>query len=238
MGGSLPADRRRRGAWTPTYPFGGGLPPVNVLCWKEKEIKETSGYRDGAPGARWAAWWSACCVSGGSVMRRFSLLVLTASLSGGLALAQGDELPNLPIPEGPVVLEIHGKVGRTNENGAAYFDMAMLEALPAAHIETSTAVTDGVHRFDGFLVRDLLAHVKAYGKTVEATALNHYAIDFDIGEFDRFDVIAAYAMDGEILLPSDKGPLWIVYPRDQYEVLQDIRYDYSWIWQLVRFDIR
>ena len=57
-------------------------------------------------------------------------------------------------------------------------------------------------------------------------------------DFERFDVLVATHMDGERLLPSDKGPLWIVYPRDAHTELQDIRYDYRWVWQLVELEVR
>ena len=129
-------------------------------------------------------------------------------------------------------------LARVNSDGAAHFDMEMLKALPAVQLETTTAVTDGVRRFDGFLMRDLLEFIGAHGSTVTASALNDYVIDIAIDEFDRFDVLVAYAMDGEPLLPSDKGPLWIVYPRDQHAELQDIRYDYRWVWQLMRLDVK
>jgi len=143
----------------------------------------------------------------------------------------------LPLPQGEAVLEVHGAIANTNADGAAYFDIAMLKALPRTRLETSTAVTDGVRRFDGFLMRDLLALVGARSTTVTASALNDYVIDFAADEFERFDVLVAYEMDGEPLLPSDKGPLWIVYPRDQHAELQDIRYDYRWVWQLRRLDV-
>ena len=116
--------------------------------------------------------------------------------------------------------------------------METLKALPAARLETTTAVTDGVRQFDGFLMRDLLDFIGADGSTVTAIALNDYAIDIAVDEFSRFDILVAYEMDGEPLLPSDKGPLWIVYPRDQHAELQDIRYDYRWVWQLRWLDIR
>lgn len=144
----------------------------------------------------------------------------------------------MPPPKSPLILEVRGAVSRTNAEGAAHFDMAMLRLLPAAQLETTTAVTDGVRRFDGFLMRDLLAHVGAQGTTVTARALNDYTIDIAIEDFDRFDVLVAYEMDGEPLLTSDKGPLWIVYPRDQHMELQDIRFDYRWVWQLRWLDIR
>ncbi len=146
--------------------------------------------------------------------------------------------PALAQPASPVILEIYGNITHTNVGDAAHFDMEMLEALPPATLETSTAVTDGVHRFDGVLMRDVLARVGADAQTVSATALNDYTIDIPIEDLDRFDILLAYRMDGQKLLPSDKGPLWIVYPRDQHDELQDIRYDYRWVWQLYRLDIK
>ncbi|MHA6688898.1 putative pterin-binding protein [Devosia sp. A449] len=161
------------------------------------------------------------------------MALLAATATGSSAVADV-----LGAPRGDTVLEVHGEIANGNQDGAALFDMAMLQALPAMTLETSTAVTDGVHRFDGFLMRDLLAHVGAAGTTVTATALNDYIIDFAADEFERFDVLVAYALDGTPLLASDKGPLWIVYPRDQHVELQDIRYDYRWVWQLTRLDIK
>lgn len=143
----------------------------------------------------------------------------------------------LPLPEGHPVLEVHGAISKTNRDGAALFDMAMLRELPNVTLETSTAVTDGVHQFTGFLMRDLLAMLGASGSSVTASALNEYVITIDVEEFDRFDVLVAYEMDGEVLKPSDKGPLWVVYPRDSHIELEDIRYDYRWVWQLIRLDL-
>lgn len=154
------------------------------------------------------------------------------------AMAQETSGTNLPPPAQHVILDVRGDIANTNVDDAALFDMEMLKALPSARLETTTAVTDGVRRFQGFLMRDLLERVGAQGSTVTATALNDYVIDIDIDEFDRFDILVAYEMDGRQLLPSDKGPLWIVYPRDQHTELQDIRYDYRWVWQLRRLDIK
>jgi hypothetical protein len=39
-------------------------------------------------------------------------------------------------------------------------------------------------------------------------------------------------MDGQYLKIMDKGPIWIVYPRDQYRELQDSLTDKRWVWQL------
>ncbi|TNF21455.1 MAG: hypothetical protein EP318_07720 [Rhodobacteraceae bacterium] len=135
--------------------------------------------------------------------------------------------------EGPV-LRVTGKVA----GGAVMLDMAALRALPATTLETSTVVTDGTHRFTGVLLRRLLGDLGAAGDSVTATALNDYAVEIPIRDFERFDVILAYEMDGAALRRADKGPLWIVYPRDAHPELQDIRYDYRWVWQLSDLEVR
>lgn len=141
-------------------------------------------------------------------------------------------------PQGEVVLEIFGDFTNKNTKTSAAFDMAMLMALPVAELTTSTVVTDGIHHFRGVLMRDLLNFIGANGTIITATALNDYVIEFPANEFEEFDIIIAYAMNDEPLSPRDKGPLWIVYPRDQHPELQDIRYDYRWVWQLKRLDIK
>lgn len=156
----------------------------------------------------------------------------------GAVAAEANARNALPMPQGEVLLTVRGAIERANVQGTAQFDRAMLEALPRMHITTHTSVTDGAHAFEGFLMRDLLARVGATGSTVTATALNDYMIEFAMDEFTKYDVIVAWAMDGKILHVQDKGPLWIVYPRDQHRELQDIRYDYRWVWQLRRLDVR
>ncbi|WP_377046978.1 molybdopterin-dependent oxidoreductase [Roseibium salinum] len=93
-------------------------------------------------------------------------------------------------------------------------------------------MTDGPQHFEGFLMRDLLELVGAKGEIATAHALNDYVIDIPMSDFERFDVLVAMKMNGRRLTARDKGPLWIVYPRDDVGELQDIRYDYRWVWQL------
>lgn len=131
----------------------------------------------------------------------------------------------------PAVLKIEGNIA---SNGQDYvlIDLPALKALEPYSIKTSTVVTDGVLEFSGVLMRDVLEHVGARGKAVTATALNGYEIKIPVRDFVHFDVVLAWAANGQPLRADDKGPFWIVYPRDQHEVLQDIRYDYRWVWQL------
>lgn len=168
-----------------------------------------------------------------------SLVVLSGVAVSAAPAVAGVEgvASDLPSPEGPVVLTIEGNIARTNAEDRALFDLAMIEALPVTTLDTSTVVTDGVGHFEGVLMHKLLEFVGAEGELVTATAVNDYVIDIPMSDFVEFDVLAAYRMDGDQLTARDKGPLWIVYPRDDHDELQDIRYDYRWVWQLVRLEV-
>lgn len=144
----------------------------------------------------------------------------------------------LGTPSGPVILEIRGNIAATNKGDAAVFDLAMLEKLGLTTIRTSTVWTDGKMVFEGVLARDVLTAVGAAGtKTVMARALNEYAIDIPAADFFKHDVILATRMNGQILTARDKGPLWIVYPRDDKTELQDERIDQRWAWQLYKLEL-
>lgn len=109
--------------------------------------------------------------------------------------------------------------------------------FPQVEIVTTTSVTDGPNTFEGFLIRDLFDAYEAEGEVVIARALNDYQVEIPFSDFERFDVIGALTMDGEALSPRDKGPIWIVYPRDDHRELQDIRYDTRWVWQLISLHV-
>lgn len=158
----------------------------------------------------------------------FALLLFPA-----LAIAE-----SLPKPEKSPLLTVSGEIALTNQGDEAHFDRELLELLPRHTLATSTVVTDGVNNFEGFLMRDLLEWVGAEGDTASALALNDYLIEIPMEDFNDYDVLVADTMDGNPLTPRDKGPLWIVYPRDEHPELQDIRYDYRWVWQLYHLEIQ
>jgi hypothetical protein len=141
---------------------------------------------------------------------------------------------SLTATEAKSVLRVTGEVA----NDPVVFDMPQIQKMPATTFTTSTVVTDGTHSFTGVLLSDLMTELKAIGDTITATALNDYTIDIPFSDFEKFDVILAYSMDGEPLHRADKGPLWIVYPRDAHAELQDIRYDYRWVWQLYEIEVK
>ena len=143
-------------------------------------------------------------------------------------------------PQGPVILEVTGNIGTSNQAQSAAFDLAMLEKLGLTTVKTSTVWTDGGARsFEGVLARDVMAAVGAKeARTVVARALNDYTIEIPVVDFHEYDVIFAMRMDGQLLTARDKGPLWVVYPRDDHPELQDERIDQRWAWQLKALEVR
>jgi hypothetical protein len=150
------------------------------------------------------------------------------------AIANDDHLGE---PAGPVILSVTGNIAASNADDVARFDRAMLEALGTVTLRTSTAWTEGVHEFEGVLVRDVLRLIGASGEEVRATALNDYFIGIPAEEFEEYPVLLALRMDGRDLHVRDKGPIWIVYPRDQYPELRNPMTDKKWVWQLNRLHI-
>lgn len=144
----------------------------------------------------------------------------------------------LPTPTGPVVLSVTGKITRTNADGMANFDMAMLDRLGRKIISTSTPWTDGTQEFGGVLVRDVLDAAGARGETVDAIALNDYSYTIRIKDFRDYPVLIASTLNGEPMRVRDKGPLWIIYPMDQFKELRKPEIEYRMVWQLRTLDVK
>lgn len=134
-----------------------------------------------------------------------------------------------------LVIEFDGQETRFDEAGFA--------ALPQSELVSHTAWTEGPHRFAGVLLRDLLAaaglgEAGLEGKALELVALNEYVVTIGAEDAFDYDSLVARTMDGAPMLRSDKGPLWLVYPRDDHRKLQDQRFDHRWAWQLKKITIR
>jgi hypothetical protein len=141
-------------------------------------------------------------------------------------------LPPLPAPAGTVILTVSGNIEVTNGEGSAAFDRDMLYELGVTEITTTTPWTDGPRVFSGVLARVVFERVGADGSAVLASALNDYTVEVPMEDFEKYDVLLATEMDGKEMLVSDKGPIWIVYPRDNEPALRERRLHDRWVWQL------
>jgi hypothetical protein len=141
-------------------------------------------------------------------------------------------LPSAAWAQKAVVLTVVDADGKRHD-----MDEQRLATLPAAALMTHTAWTEGPQRFEGVLMRDVLAMAgigaaALKGRSVEAMALNDYRITIPAADFLKYDVLLARSLNGKPMTRRDKGPYWIVYPRDQHPELADSRYELRWVWQL------
>lgn len=167
----------------------------------------------------------------GRFVRRACSVLLVMALTAALAGAAW-ALDPLPAPTGPIILTVSGNIEVTNSEQGAQFDREMLAALGLSEVSTTTSWTDGVQVFEGVLARLVLDRVGAEGTTMIATALNDFTSPVPIDEVQRYEVLLAMSMNGEQMQVSDKGPLWIVYPRNDYPELMDSKFNDRWVWQL------
>lgn len=141
-----------------------------------------------------------------------------------------------PIEEEPILTLVWGEK-------TAQFSDADLRELDLIEIQTSSDWTNGRRVFMGPRIRDVIAvfddtfELKSDG-TVKAVAVNDYAVEIPTLDFKRYDVILALEMDGVRLTLRDKGPLWIVYPRDDHPELVDPMVNARWVWQLERLELK
>ena len=165
--------------------------------------------------------------------RRFFLdlaaMAVVAGASAASALA--------PQASNPVLI-VTGAIANPNSQDGALFDEAMLMALGTSTIRTTTPWTDGVVEFVGPTLASVLEAVGAKGTVLHAVAVNDYAIDLDAGELLRYGAMLAMKQDGKALSLRDRGPLWLVLPREQHPELMDEAHNAKWIWQLKTIEIR
>jgi hypothetical protein len=159
-------------------------------------------------------------------MKRFALSLLLLALPCLVRAAE------IPMPTGKVILSVTGSIQNKNQGDKALFDRKMLQDLGLIEMKTSTTWTNGVVVFEGVSAAKLLDYTGATGQTLTAIAINDYKVDLRIDELRKYPVMLALTMNGRDLELRDKGPIWIVYPRDQYPELAGEENSYKWIWQL------
>ena len=163
-------------------------------------------------------------------MRRRSVGILVASVlalgigAWGTAEADADQ----------PLLTVTGRL----KQGPVTFDREQLRQLGMETLRTTTPWTDGVQEFEGVLLARVLDAAGAQGDRLHAVALNDYAVDIDVAEVRQYPVLLAMKQNGQELKVRDRGPLWIVYPRDEYGALRPESNNFKWIWQLRAIDVQ
>lgn len=155
-----------------------------------------------------------------------------ALLSFGIAIITGLTGTGSSARAADVVLTLSNTTigGRYGEIG---FSREDLEGLPWSSVVTGNEFIDGVSEFRGPLahgVVSLIGHAGA--RRARLIAASDFFVEIEISELEKYGVILALERDGIALSPRDQGPIWLIYPTDDYPELQDSLYTDRLVWQL------
>jgi hypothetical protein len=166
-----------------------------------------------------------------------TLFRLCATLLTLLALAGSASASPLAQPGGQVILTVTGQIANSNDAEGAQFDLAMIEALPQRQTRATTPWFEGPQQFTGPLLSDLMAAVGASGSALRIVAVNDYAATMPWEDLREVPVILAVRHNGQTMSVRGKGPLFVIYPFDEYPHLRDEVYFSRSVWQVVRIEV-
>ncbi|KVD47535.1 oxidoreductase [Burkholderia sp. MSMB1072] len=135
---------------------------------------------------------------------------------------------------------VDGKISKSNQQGktAYVFSEQALMALPQHTIVTSTSWTPKA-TFTGPRLSDVLKTVGAQGTQIEFRCIDEYTFTIPVSDADKYGVILARTMNGKVLGNDNYGPLWIMYPRDQYpDELKTPLGEAKFAWQIIGLTVK
>ncbi|WP_432455914.1 MULTISPECIES: molybdopterin-binding oxidoreductase [unclassified Agarivorans] len=145
---------------------------------------------------------------------------------------------DLAKPNGPPVLTLAGAITQGNNQGAADFDLKMLQDLPQYSIVTRNPWVESRHHYRGPRVADILELVGAESTRLIMVALNDYEVEIDFSDISQFDPILAWSDNEHLMRVREKGPLWLMLPIDQHPELLQMPYNDFMIWQLRKIIVK
>lgn len=155
---------------------------------------------------------------------------MALALMGAMLIAV---LPLNAHAEGRVILTVSGIHAETGDAVEVDLSLQNIAALESEVLRTTTLWTVGEIDFKGVRLEKLFALLNIVQPAhVRCTALNEYQIDLPMGDARKAKVLMAYAQNGAFMRIRDKGPLWIVYPRNS-GILDAAQ---KMIWQLRRVE--
>lgn len=135
------------------------------------------------------------------------------------------------------VLIVGGNISAESGGDNIEFDMAALQALPSTVITTDNPWIDAPAEFTGVRISVLLESVGAQSTSIEARAANEYKFKLTMIDFEKYPIIVAYMRDGKAMEYRDLGPLWIIFPFDDFPELLTNRNKAASVWQLTDIEV-
>ena len=157
--------------------------------------------------------------------------------------------------EGPVLITVSGNITNPNRGPvdefhdaffisqdvefekAKAFDLSSLKALGFHTVTATYEDWPGKLEFEGPLLKDVLDTAGAEGKVIAVKALDGYAPEIEMQDVEKYPVILALKVNGKYLGLGGRGPAWVVYPRDDFDVLKE-EDDSKYVWSTYLIEVK
>ncbi len=173
--------------------------------------------------------WLTHTLSRSATLASFAILALCSLSEDAVAL--------LDEPSSDVILVVTGNISEKNTADAAHLDRDMLLSLGTETLDTSNPFEEGTQHFVGVKISTLIEFLGASGNSLTVTALDGYSVEIPMDDVKNYPVILAMEWNGQAMSVRNKGPLWVVYPIDQFPKLNSEEYSSRSIWQISRIDV-
>ncbi len=140
-------------------------------------------------------------------------------------------------PSGKVLLTITGNIENTNAPASVELDIEMLEQLENTSFVTRTPWTEGPTKFTGVRINHLLEFVGAKSSHFRANAIDKYWNDLTDMDFDKIPAIVAYKINDKYMRVRDLGPLWLIFPFDDFPETDNEKHKTASVWQLIEITV-
>ncbi|MCW5724395.1 MAG: molybdopterin-dependent oxidoreductase [Maricaulaceae bacterium] len=137
-------------------------------------------------------------------------------------------------PSDPVTEPVFAMLGVEFERARA-FTRADLAALNQRTVTADYPAGGAQRRFEGPLLRDVLAAAGAAGSGAVVTAIDGYQREIPAGRIAAHGVILAIRMDGAPLGLGGFGPAMLVWPRGDDAALSGMD-DADWVWGVIAIE--
>lgn len=163
-----------------------------------------------------------------------TMMVMTAALAApGIASAAPNACPT------DALLEIAGDVKPNSPRGSFLFSEKDLLKLKTVTLTTATAWTPRSE----FVGPELSTVLEAAGVPATAREMRFYAIDaYEITiptvDLVKYRPVMAHTQNRQRLEVATRGPVFLVYPRDQYPELAAIKGQAQFVWMVCKIVVK
>jgi hypothetical protein len=168
------------------------------------------------------------------------LYLFSRALVGAILLAGATAAHAAPnaCPQ-DALLAITGLVKPNRPNGTFSFNEEDFLKLSTAKIVTTTAWTPK-SEFVGPELSTVLraANVSPKAKEMRFYAVDAYEITIPIADVAKYRPVMAHTQNGARLTIPTRGPVFLVYPRDQHPELLNIKGQAQFVWMVCKIDVR